>query len=47
MEFTDFSAAQVRVARFTDKFDEVVNFYERGLGLERLIEFWGTESMLE
>lgn len=41
MEFSGFSAAQIRIARPTDKFDEVVNFYESGLGLERLTEFSG------
>ncbi|MBP1949711.1 VOC family protein [Virgibacillus litoralis] len=39
MEFNDFSAAQVRIARPTDKFDEVIDFYEKGLGLERLTDF--------
>lgn len=41
MKFPDFSAAQIRIARPTDQLDEVVNFYERGLGLKRLTEFSG------
>ncbi|WP_174612750.1 VOC family protein [Virgibacillus ihumii] len=41
MEFTDFSATQVRIARPTDKFDEVVKFYEEGVSLERLTDFAG------
>ncbi|MFC4559000.1 VOC family protein [Virgibacillus kekensis] len=39
MQFNSFSAAQVRIARPTDKFEEVIKFYERGLGLERLTDF--------
>ncbi|MGP4108566.1 VOC family protein [Virgibacillus sp. L01] len=39
MEFSDFSAVQIRIARPTDKFDEVIDFYEKGLGLERLTDF--------
>ncbi|SDK36816.1 VOC family protein [Sediminibacillus albus] len=41
MKFADFSAAQIRVARPTDKFDEVITFYEKGLGLEILTTFSG------
>jgi len=41
MEFSGFSAAQIRLARPTDKFDDVVHFYESGLGLERITEFSG------
>ncbi|SEA72425.1 Glyoxalase/Bleomycin resistance protein/Dioxygenase superfamily protein [Thalassobacillus cyri] len=41
MEFTDFSAVQVRVARPTDKLAEVIEFYEEGIGLKRLTEFSG------
>ncbi|GGJ77536.1 VOC family protein [Virgibacillus salexigens] len=41
MKFTDFSAAQVRIARPTDKFNEVIKFYEQGVGLEKLTEFSG------
>src|SRR5690625_3630860 len=44
MEVSGFSAAQIRLARPTDKFDEVVNFYERGLGLERLTDFTGNRG---
>ncbi|GGA67733.1 hypothetical protein GCM10008025_09480 [Ornithinibacillus halotolerans] len=41
MEFKDFSAAQVRIARPTDKFEEVIDFYENGLGLKRIGQFEG------
>ncbi|GGB47134.1 hypothetical protein GCM10011409_25790 [Lentibacillus populi] len=41
MEFNDFSVAQIRVARPTDKFEEVINFYENGIGLPRLTDFAG------
>ncbi|MCD5323438.1 MULTISPECIES: VOC family protein [Pontibacillus] len=41
MEFNDFTAVQVRVARPTDQFEEVVGFYEKGIGLRRLTEFSG------
>ncbi|WP_099157509.1 VOC family protein [Virgibacillus ndiopensis] len=39
MEFKAFSVAQIRVARPTDKFEEVINFYENGVGLSRLTDF--------
>lgn len=35
---------QFRVARPTDKFEEVINFYEKGLGLKRIGEFQGHEG---
>ncbi|SDM66752.1 VOC family protein [Sediminibacillus halophilus] len=41
MKFTDFSASQIRIARPTDKFDEMIRFYEKGLGLEILTTFSG------
>ncbi|GAA0413792.1 MAG: VOC family protein [Bacillota bacterium] len=41
MEFHDFFAAQIRIARPTDKFDEVIEFYEKGIGLKRITEFTG------
>ncbi|MEN2466125.1 VOC family protein [Ornithinibacillus sp. JPR2-1] len=41
MKFTHFTAVQVRIARPTDKFDEVIRFYEQGLGLQRITEFEG------
>ncbi|ASK61010.1 hypothetical protein CFK37_01675 [Virgibacillus phasianinus] len=41
MKFNDFTAAQIRIARPTDKFDEVIDFYEKGLGLERMTDFTG------
>ncbi|MUK88892.1 VOC family protein [Ornithinibacillus sp. L9] len=41
MEFKDFNAAQIRVARPTDKFDQVISFYEKGVGLPRIGDFEG------
>ncbi|QTM98217.1 VOC family protein [Sediminibacillus dalangtanensis] len=41
MEFTDFSASQIRIARPTDKFEEIIRFYEKGLGLKILTTFSG------
>ncbi|WP_145652222.1 VOC family protein [Bacillus paralicheniformis] len=41
MRFSDFSAAQVRIARPTDRFDEIVSFYEKGLGLKKVGGFSG------
>ncbi|MBR7552572.1 VOC family protein [Allobacillus sp. GCM10007491] len=41
MEFSDFTAAQVRIARPTDKFEEIIDFYQNGLGLKRIGEFQG------
>lgn len=41
MKFNDFTIAQIRIARPTDKFEEVIDFYENGLGLTRLTEFTG------
>ncbi|WP_027963737.1 VOC family protein [Halalkalibacillus halophilus] len=41
MEFKDFAAAQIRVARPTDRFEEVIDFYVHGLGLEKIGEFQG------
>lgn len=41
MKFTHFTAVQVRIARPTDNFDEVIRFYEQGLGLQRITEFEG------
>ncbi|KEK23491.1 VOC family protein [Bacillus gaemokensis] len=35
---------QFRVARPTDKFEEVINFYETGLGLKRIGEFQNNEG---
>lgn len=37
----DLSVAQIRVARPTDKFDEVIRFYRDGLGLKTLGTFAG------
>ena len=33
-----------RIARPTDKFEEVIAFYEKGLGLKRIGEFYGHEG---
>src|SRR5690606_23743282 len=41
MDFNNFSAVQVRIARLTDKYEEVIEFYEHGLGLKRLTDFTG------
>ncbi|KAB2328754.1 VOC family protein [Cytobacillus depressus] len=41
MEFNDFTAAQVRIARPTDKFEEVIDFYVNGLGLKQIQQFKG------
>lgn len=41
MEFNDFTVAQIRIARPTDKFMEVMDFYEKGVGLPRLTDFAG------
>ncbi|MEH7464560.1 VOC family protein [Bacillus thuringiensis] len=35
---------QFRFARPTDKFEEVINFYETGLGLKRIGEFYNHEG---
>ena len=41
MKFKDFNAVQVRIARPTDQFDKIIQFYEHGLGLQRVAEFTG------
>lgn len=41
MKFNDFTAAQVRIARPTDKFEEVIDFYQNGLGLQCIQTFKG------
>lgn len=41
---SDFPAVQMRIARPTDKFEEVINFYEKGLGLNRVGEFKGHQG---
>ncbi|WP_430788056.1 VOC family protein [Virgibacillus flavescens] len=41
MKFNDFATAQIRIARPTDKFEEVIDFYEYGLGLKRITDFTG------
>lgn len=37
-------AVQFRIARPTDKLTEVIHFYEKGLGLTRIGEFWGHDG---
>lgn len=44
MEFNDFTAAQVRIARPTDKFEEVIDFYVNGLGLKEIQRFKGNRG---
>ncbi|WLR48592.1 VOC family protein [Halobacillus litoralis] len=41
MKFPRFNASQIRIARPTDQFENVIDFYEAGLGLERLTDFAG------
>lgn len=41
MKFNDFSAVQVRIARPTDNFDEIISFYEAGVGLTKIELFEG------
>lgn len=41
MKFKDFTAAQIRIARPTDKFEEVIDFYVNGLGLKQIEQFKG------
>lgn len=44
MEFNDFTAAQVRIARPTDKSEEVIDFYINGLGLKLIQKFKGNRG---
>ncbi len=44
MDFRYFSATQIRIARPTDKFAEVIQFYEEGIGLTKIEEFHGTRG---
>ncbi|WOP20835.1 VOC family protein [Bacillus pumilus] len=39
MKFQQFEAAQLRIARPTVNMEEVVSFYEKGLGLKRIGSF--------
>ena len=41
LEFKDFTATQIRIARPTDKFEKIINFYQNGLGLEQIGKFQG------
>ncbi|RLL48319.1 VOC family protein [Oceanobacillus piezotolerans] len=41
LKFKDFTAAQVRIARPTDKFEEIIDFYQNGLGLKQIGQFKG------
>ncbi|WP_079478947.1 VOC family protein [Halobacillus salinus] len=41
MNFHSFQANQIRIARPTDKMEAVIEFYEKGLRLERVAEFHG------
>lgn len=44
MEFRDFTAAQVRIARPTDKLEEVIDFYVNGLGFKEIQKFKGNRG---
>lgn len=44
MQFNDFTAAQVRIARPTDKFEAVIDFYVKGLGLKEIQQFKGNRG---
>ncbi|MDQ0351896.1 putative glyoxalase superfamily protein PhnB [Alkalibacillus filiformis] len=44
MKFNDFNAAQVRIARPTDQFDDVIDFYKNGLGLTEIERFKGNSG---
>ncbi|TFE00601.1 VOC family protein [Jeotgalibacillus salarius] len=44
MDFTYFHAMQIRMARPTDRMNEIINFYEKGLGLKRVAEFQDHED---
>jgi len=44
MEFRDFTAAQVRIARPTDRLEEVIDFYVNGLGLKQIERFTGNNG---
>ncbi|MGN9864153.1 VOC family protein [Bacillus swezeyi] len=44
MNFADFSAVQIRIARPTNRFDDIIVFYEKGLGLKRIGEFSGHDG---
>ena len=41
LKFEDFTAAQVRIARPTDKFEEIIDFYQNGLQLKKIGQFQG------
>lgn len=47
MKFNNFSAVQVRIARPTDKFDEIISFYETGVGLTKIEVFEGDRGLRE
>ncbi|GAB3808974.1 VOC family protein [Virgibacillus kimchii] len=44
MKFNDFTAAQIRIARPTDKFEAVIDFYKNGLGLTEIQQFKGNRG---
>ncbi|MGK9044199.1 VOC family protein [Mammaliicoccus vitulinus] len=44
MEFNDFNASQIRIARPTDKFEEIIDFYNNGLGLKIIERFEGNRG---
>ncbi len=44
IEFPQFQAAQIRIARRTGQLKEIIRFYEEGLGLKRVGSFSGHEG---
>ncbi|MDQ0246056.1 catechol 2,3-dioxygenase-like lactoylglutathione lyase family enzyme [Bacillus fengqiuensis] len=40
----EFPAVQMRIARPTDKFEEIIQFYGEGLGLRKIGEFYGHDG---
>ncbi len=44
IEFPQFQAAQIRIARPTGQLKEIIRFYEEGLGLKRIGSFSGHEG---
>ncbi|WP_227397027.1 VOC family protein [Jeotgalibacillus aurantiacus] len=44
MRFTYFDAVQIRMARPTDKMEDIIHFYENGLGLKKVAAFQGHDG---
>jgi len=47
LKFEYFTAAQVRIARPTDKFEEIIDFYQNGLQLKKSANLMVIEDMME